>query len=51
MCTYIANLGPEVIAARLLLEAEGKIHRLVLSPHNQRLLLLLVDSVWQNLGL
>ena len=38
LTTYLTDFGPKVITARLLLEAECQVTRIILSPHNEGLL-------------
>ena len=49
--SHFTDLSPEVVAAGLLLEAEGEVSVVVLCPNDERLLLFLVDSVTQDFGL
>ena len=49
--TYVANLLPDFVASRLLLETECEIEIVSLGPDNEGLLLFLVRRIRLNLGL
>ena len=49
--TYVANLFPDFVASRLLLETECEIEIVSLGPDNEGLLLFLVRRIRLNLGL